>query len=509
MSDKAIVKSAGVIGGATSLSRVLGFFRDIIIAAFLGTGAAAQAFVVAFRIPNLIRNLAGEGAANSAVVPVLTECLQRDKADFRRLACLLFALVAIVLAAIVFLGLVFAPSIVRFIAPGFAANGDKFILTTRLTRLMFPYLFLVGLSALAMGVLNSRRYFAIPALGPCLFNLALIGGGLIALSRGRDVMVLGWAVLVGGALQLGIQIPLLRREAFYSLDLCWRGDITERVKRRVKEIGCLLLPRMLGSGVYLLNIFVDTVLASLAWIVGDGGVAAIYYASRLIQLPLAIFGFAFSQAALPVMSAYAARGEKGRLRQSLYFTLKRVFLFIIPSAVGLAMLAGPIINALFERGKFGPYSTAITSSALSFYALGLPAYAAGKILSSCFYALKDTRSPVKSAGISLLVNIAFNLFFIGKMKIAGLALASSLAAFVNVVILYKMLIKKIGLGGVDYRALFGFVLRIILSAAVMVGFIWFIRPFLIGFSPVLGLAVVIFAAGGVFFAAAAILKCLH
>ena len=457
------------------VSRILGFIRMVLIARLLGTGGVAEAFFVAFRIPNLIRNLAGEGAANSAVVPVLSGYLHKEKQEFWKLVYVLFTLFLLILGFFVILGTIFAPLIVRIIAPGFISDPDKFDLTARLSRIMFPYLILIGISALSMGVLNTLKSFAISAFGPCIFNLAFIVSIIVAYNNNGNPTILALGVLVAGALQLLIQVPVLIRHGF-------RPKVNELHLRHAGaiSIGKLLIPRMIGSGVYLLNVFIDTILASLSWIVGAGGVAAIYYANRLIQFPLGIFGFAMSNAALPTMSKHAARGEIGQLKSTLSFSLRGVFLFTIPSAVGLAVLAGPIIKVLFERGEFNAYSTFITSSALLFYSLGIPAYAAVKILASCFYALKDTKTPVKSAAIALIVNTVFNLILIWYLKIGGLALASSIASFVNAFILYRLLEKKIG--KLFTGEILATIIRIAIAAGLMGVFMLFLRKNLTGFS---------------------------
>ncbi|HDZ76721.1 MAG TPA: murein biosynthesis integral membrane protein MurJ [Candidatus Omnitrophica bacterium] len=475
MSNKSIAKSASIIGGATLLSRILGFVRMILIARLLGTSRIAEAFFVAFRIPNLIRNLAGEGAANSTVVPVLSGYLHKEKHEFWRLVYVLFTLFLLILGFFVVLGMFFAPLIVRVIAPGFISDPDKLDLTIRLSRIMFPYLILIGISALGMGVLNTLKSFAVSAFGPCIFNLAFIASILVAYNKNGNPTILALGVLIAGVLQLLIQIPVLVRYGF-------RPKLTElHLKHKgAASIGKLLIPRMIGSGVYLLNVFIDTILASLSWIVGVGGVAAIYYANRLIQFPLGIFSFAISNAALPAMSTHAAAGEIDQLKSILSFSLRSVFLFTIPSAVGLAVLAGPIIRVLFERGEFNAYSTLITSSALLFYSLGIPAYAAVKILTSCFYALKDTKTPVKSAAVALIVNTVFNLILIWHLKIGGLALASSIASFVNAFILYRLLRKKIG--KLFSGEILSTIMRIIAASGLMGVFMFFLRSNLTGLS---------------------------
>ena len=435
-SSKSIAKSASVIGSATLSSRILGFIRDVIIARFFGTSMFAQAFVVAFRIPNLMRDLIGEGAANAAFVPVFTEWLSKfGKKEFWNLARVILNILLIVLGVITVLGVVFAPAIVKAIAPGFVQDAAKLQLTIRLTRVMFPYLLLVGLAAYSMGVLNTLRHFATPAIGPAVLNLSII---VCAFIFTKNIFGLAIGVLIGGALQLLIQIPAL---ASYGM----RIEASWQMKHEgAKRIGKLLIPRALGGGVYQLNIFISTILASLFFIVGEGAVAGLYYASRILQFPLAIFGIALAQAALPSMSAYATEKNYALLKDTILFSLRSVFFVLIPSTLGLIILAKPIVHILFERGEFSAYSTQITSYALIFYAIGLSAYGGIKILVNAYYSMQDTITPVKIASFSLVLNIILNLVLMYPLKIGGLALATSISGIVNFILLYLFLIKKMG-----------------------------------------------------------------
>jgi len=441
-SRKHIIRSAGIIGFATVVSRILGFIRDILIAGFFGTARYAQAFVVAFRIPNMLRDLVGEGATNAAFVPVLSEYhATREKQEFWHLSNVLLNMLLIVLSSITLLGILFSPVIVRLIAPGFANDPEKLNITIYLTRIMFPYVLLVGLLAYSMGILNSLKHFSAPAFAPAILNCSIIL--CILLSKG-NVTALAIGVLIGGVVQLLIQFPVLLSKGF---TFNFKSGIFHPA---VRKIGFLLLPRILGSCVYQINIFINTMLASLSSIVGDGGVAALYYANRIFQFPLAIFGMAIAQAALPTMSREALESGLGRLKYTLSFSLRAVNFIMIPASVGLIVLARPITRILFERGMFDSYSTYITAHALIFYSIGLFSYAGIKILVSCFYSLKDTLTPVKIASMSLLLNIVLNVIFMFPLKISGLALATSLSGSFNFFLLFFMLKKKIGdLGGIE------------------------------------------------------------
>ncbi|HDH53054.1 MAG TPA: murein biosynthesis integral membrane protein MurJ [Nitrospirae bacterium] len=457
MSKKHILKSAGIIGSATVVSRVLGFVRDVLIARFFGTGRYAQAFVVAFRIPNMLRDLIGEGATNAAFVPVLSEYYQRRKREeFWHLANVLLNVMLIVLAVVTFLGVAFAPLIVRLIAPGFIADPEKLRITIYLTRFIFPYILLVGLLAYSMGILNSLKHFSAPAFAPAILNLTIIIGLLL---RQGNISALASSILIGGVIQLAVQIPVLYSKGF-------RFNFASGIFHpSVRRIEILLLPRILGSCVYQINIFVNTMLASLGRIVGEGGVAALYYANRIFQFPLAIFGIALAQAVLPTMSREALESGLEKLRETLSFSLRAVNFIMVPASFGLMVMAGPITSTLFERGMFGSYSTSITSNALVFYSIGLFSYAGIKILVSCFYSLKDTVTPVKTASASLLLNILLGVIFMFPLKISGLALATSISGSFNFFMLFYILNKKIGsLGG---RRIFSSFVKVFMASLVM------------------------------------------
>lgn len=468
MRHRSIAKSAGIIGFATLCSRILGFLRDVIIANLFGTAKFAQAFVVAFRIPNLLRDLVGEGATNAAFVPVLTQYqVHETKEKFWKLVSNIFGLLSIVLVAISLVGVLATPVIVRAIAPGFYQDPEKLRITIQLTRAMFPYLILIGLTAYFMGVLNSLKHFSIPAFGPAILNIMIILSAVFLAKRMIEpVFALAIGVLAGGIAQVLINIPVLINK---GMRLRPRFDITHS---EVKKIGKLLAPRAVGACVYQLSIFVDTIMASLATIVGEGGVAALYYANRIIQFPMAIFAISIAQAALPAMSAHAAKKDIKELRQTLSFALRSVLLITIPSAVGLLILAKPIVRTLFERGEFSFYSTNITSSALLFYSFGLFAYAGIKVLVSCFYSMHDTATPVKVASASLVLNIFLNLILMFPLKIGGLALATSCAAFFNFSILFIILRKK--MRRIDGRRIIRSFLKIFAASIFMGAVIWFV-----------------------------------
>ena len=455
--NKKIAKSAGVIGLATLLSRFLGLIRDTVIARFFGTAMYAEAFVVAWRLPNLLRDLVGEGATNAAFVPVLTEQKTKygDK-EFWHLSNILLNVMILVLFVLTVLGMFFSPQLVRLIAPGFASQPDKLNITINLARVIFPYLFLVGLSAYGMGVLNSLGHFATPAFGMSILNLVII---ISAVMLGENIAGIALGILLGGVLQLAIQIPPLMKLGF---------RLEKKIEFRhpaARRIGILLIPRTIGASIYQINVFVSTIMASLSGIVGQGAVAALYYANRVMQLPLAIFGIALAQAALPSMSMQYANNDIVNLKKTTNFSLRAILFVLVPSTVGLLVLSRPITNVLFERGHFTSYSTAITSNALFFYAFGLVASGAIKVLVNTFFSMQDTKTPVKIGAISLVVNVVLNVALMYPLKAGGLALANSVAATGNFFMLFFALEKR--LGSLDTKILISSFLKFLVGSIIM------------------------------------------
>jgi putative peptidoglycan lipid II flippase len=434
-SQRSVAKSATIIGLATLSSRILGFIRDMVIARLFGVYLYAQAFVVAFKIPNLFRDLAGEGAANAAFVPVFSEyTVKHSKEEFWELANVVLNLLLVILTAITFLGIVFSPVLVKLIAPGFISDPYKLATTIKLNRIIFPYILLVCLAAYAMAILNSLRHFSVPAFAPCFLNISIV---VFALIFGEGIKGLSLGVLVGGALQLLVQIPVLYKKGF-------RLKLFRSFKHpQAKVIARLMLPRLLSSAIYQLNNFVDSIFGSLLRIVGEGGVAGLYFAYRLILFPLGIFSNSLSQALLPTFSAQALEVNYDRLRSSLSFGLRATFFVILPSSVIFMVLSGQIVSTIFGGGKFDTYSASVTAEVLFFYSIGLFAYASTKILQSCFFALKDTITPTKISALSLILNIILNSLLIFPLKLSGIALATSISGTISCLILFFILKKRI------------------------------------------------------------------
>lgn len=460
-SEKGLAKSTAIIGSGIMTSRILGFIRDILIANFFGTELAAQAFVMAFTVPNTLRQLVAEGAVNTVLVPVLTEySAKKEKAEFFRFANVLLNQFLVILLLITVIGIFITPVLVRIIAPGFVIDPAKFSLTVDLTRILFPYILFVGLSAYCMGVLNTFRHFAAPAYASTVWNATVITAMLIFF-RSFEITHLALAVLAGGVLQLLLQLPpLLKRGPFFNI----RAGFFHEGARKV---GRLLLPRIVGAGIYEINIIVDRMLASLQLIVGRGAVAALYYGNRLFQLPLALFGIAIATAALPMLSSLAVEKNVGRFKESVSFLLRNMIFLCLPASVGLMVMARPIIKVIFERGEFTSYATDITSSVLFFYAIGIVAYGGVRILVSAFHAMQDTLTPVKIACVALLLNIVLNVILMVPLKAGGLALATSIAGFVNFTSLFVILKNRIGL--FEDKDIVGFLLKVS-AASVFSGF---------------------------------------
>jgi putative peptidoglycan lipid II flippase len=323
---------------------------------------------------------------------------------------------------------------VRLIAPGFVSYPQKLATTVRLNRIIFPYILLISLAAYAMSILNTLKHFSIPAFAPCLLNISII---IFAMLFGEDIKGLSLGVLVGGVLQLAVQIPVLYKKGF-------RFALFRRFKHpAVKTIGRLMVPRLFSSAIYQLNNFVDSIFGSLAFIVGEGGVAALYFSYRLIMFPAGIFSNALFQAILPTFSNQVLEDNYENLKNTLSFGLRVTFLVMVPASLGFMALSHPITQAVFQRGRFDTYSTNQTASALLFYSIGLSAYGGIKILQSCFFALKDTVTPAKVAGLALIVNIILNSILMFPMKLAGVALSTSLSGINTFFILFWILNKRL------------------------------------------------------------------
>lgn len=438
--NHSVVKAAGMIGVATFSSRILGFVRDMVLARLFGATPAADAFFVAYRVPNLLRELFAEGSMSSAFIPVFTEYRTlKTQRDAWELASAVFTTLLTIVTGITLLGLIAAPGIVWLLAPGFHDDPAKLGLTTLLTRLMFPYLLFISLAALAMGILNSMRAFAAPAFSPVFFNIFIIGCAFF-LSPTLPEPIFGVAVgvVAGGAAQFAMQLPGLKRRGMLF------GFRWEPGHPGVRRIGRLMIPSLLGLSVTQINITVSTILASFF----SGGPTYLFYGMRLIQFPLGIFGVALATAILPTLSAQAARGALDELRTTFGFGLRMILFIILPAMVGLILLRTPIVHLFFEHGTFTAYDTAETALAVLCYAVGLWAFGGVRIIVAAFYSLQDTKTPAISAAVAVGANLVFSLALMSSLGAAGLALATALAAMVNGGILIVVLNRR--LGGVEW-----------------------------------------------------------
>jgi putative peptidoglycan lipid II flippase len=455
---QSVSHAAGTVGFFTFLSRILGLVRDIVVAGYFGAGMAADAFFVAFRIPNLLRRLFAEGSLTIAFIPVFTEYLtKKSKEDAFELARAVMTLLSIALAVVTILGIVFAPWVVRIQAFGFGGSGVKYDLTVLLTRITFPYIFLISLVAFFMGILNSLRHFAAPAAAPIFLNVGIIASTVwIAPHCAQPVMGVAIGVIIGGVMQLALQIPWVLRKGV-SLFPCWRPG-----HPAVKRIGLLMLPAIFGSAIYQLNQFVGTLLASF---LPEGSVSWLYYADRLVEFPLGVFAIAISTAALPSLSKQAAGLEMDEFKDTLSHALRLVFFITIPSMAGLIALREPLIQLFFERGAFGPFSTDMTALALFYYTVGLWAFSGIRVMVSAFYALQDTKTPVKVAAVAMMAHLVFSLILMGPLKHGGLALSLSVASSLHFCLLVFLLHRRLGLQSLRSVGITG--LKSLLASTVM------------------------------------------
>ena len=457
---------------ATLLSRLLGFVRDAMIAWCFGTGFGSDAFLAAFRIPNLFRRLFGEGTLSSAFVPVLTETLWKSgHAEARSLAAAAARMLAGLLIVLCLAGMAACPWIVRLITPGFA--GPKLELTVSLTRIMFPYLFAAGMAALCMGTLNVFGNFAAPALAPALLNIAMIVSMLAAAPlAGRPEYGLALAVLVGGAGQLALQLPFLAR---HRLQIWRRARMYHPALARVAR---LMVPAVLGGAVYQINVLIGTLLASF---LPEGSVSYLYYAERLLEFPLGVVAMAGATAVLPSLAREAAAGDTQALRSTFGYAFRMVSFLTLPAMAGLILLGEPMVVLLFQRGQFGTESARLTSQALSYYALGLWAFSAVRIVVAALFALQDSRTPVRVAIVSILANVVLGAVLMRPLAHGGIALAASLASFLNLALLLLALRKK--LAAIDWRAIGASLGRSLISTLVMAAGVAFMARTVMGNRP--------------------------
>ncbi|MDH4321638.1 MAG: murein biosynthesis integral membrane protein MurJ [Desulfobulbaceae bacterium] len=469
----AIARSAGTVSVAVMCSRVLGLVREQAFAALFGAGFAYDSFVVAFRIPNLLRDLFGEGALSAAFVTVFSDYdTTRDKSETWRLVGNVLVFFAILLSILTLIGILCAKPLVLLLAPHFDKVANKVELTRQLTVIMFPFLILISLSSVVMGILNTKGRFFIPALASSFFNVGSLLGGVglaMLMPRFGQPAIVGMAIgtLIGGFLQLAGQLPTLWKSGFVFLP---RLDLTDPGLRRILR---LMVPAVIGLSATQINIFVNTNFASS---LAQGSVSWLNYAFRLVQFPIGVFGVAVSVATLPVIARYAAVKDFVGLRETYVSSLAIAFCLTIPATVGLYMLAGPIIGVIFEHGNFTAFDTVRTAEALSYYALGLFAYSAVKVMVPVFYALDDTRYPVIGSFLAVGGNILIILLSIDSLQHRAIALATSSAMVCNFLFLSVILYKK--LHGYSLSYLAAGLAKVLAAALLMGGWIVFAQGWL-------------------------------
>ena len=468
-----VTRAAGVVGLVTLVSRILGAVRDILLASFLGAGMVSDAFIAAFRLPNMLRRLFGEGTLSISLIPVFTDCLiQQGDEEARRFAAASFRLLALILAIFSVIAMALAPYLVRVLAPGFIHWQAKYELTVLLTRIMMPYSFFIGLVALCMGFLNVLGHFAAPAAAPLLLNLAMICAMVFAaIVRPGDsgqAVWLAFGVVIGGGLQLGLQIPFLARFKFrvFRQWRIWHP--------RIKEVLLLFGPAFFGAAVYQINSVIVTLLATM---LPEGRVSFLYYADRLVQLPLGVFAIAAATAVLPALSRQAAAGQWESFRWIFAHALELVLFISLPSMVGLIVLRQPIVALLFQHGAFGAQDVQLTADALLYYGMGLWSFAAVRIVLNVYFAIKDTRTPVRVAMVAIVVNLVCGVVLMGPMGHTGLALALTLASVVQLLLLVAVLRKKMGFLG--WRHISLSVGRSVICSAAMGVCVWLLSRWLL------------------------------
>jgi len=479
-----LARRASVVSAAVLASRVLGVVREQVFAVLFGAGRELDAFITAFRIPNLLRDLFAEGALSAAFVSTFTQYLERGgEAAAWRLASLVINALAVVVGILTLLGMWFAPAIVQAIAPGFADIPGKVELTVEMTRIMFPFLLLVALAAVAMGILNTRNIFGVPASAAAFFNVGSIVGGLAAAywmapayvhgilgavvtharapndpaQAARAITGMAIGTLVGGLLQLLVQVPSLGRVGFRYRPILQPAD------PGLRQVMRLMAPATIGAAAVQVNVFVNNNFASY---LGNGPVSWLNVAFRFMQLPIGLFGVALGTVTLPLVSRHIARGDRPALRRTLAESLELVGLLCLPAAAGLALFAGPVIGLIYEHGRFTVADTTAAGQALAAYTAGLAGYAGIKVLAPAFYALDDARTPMLVSLVSIAVNYALNWTFVRRLGFGhvGLALSTSAVALGNFGLLYVVLRRRIGaLGGRLLAAL----TRIAAATAVM------------------------------------------
>jgi len=460
-----LLRSTALVGAMTMLSRLLGFVRDVVLAKYFGANAAMDAFFVAFKIPNFMRRLFAEGSFAQAFVPVFSEYrTRRDDPEVRELADRVAGTLGGVLLLVTVIGVLAAPVLIALFAPGFIHRGDQYHLAISLLRITFPYLLFISLTAFAGGILNSYGRFGVPAFTPVLLNVSMISAAVWLAPHFREpVHALAWGVLIAGVAQVTFQLPFLARLRLLPRPRWdWHHPAVKRILR-------LMVPTLFGSSVAQVNLLVDTLIASF---LAAGSVSWLYYSDRLMEFPLGVFGVAMGTVILPNLSRRHASNDPEHFSATLDWALRLVLLLGVPAALGLVLLAGPVLTTLFYSPAFNPHDVYMSDASLVAYSLGLVGFILVKVLLPGYYARQDTRTPVRIGVISMVTNIGLNAAVVVPLAVAGvpaphagLAASTSFAAFVNAGLLYRGLRRR----GV-YLPLRGWPLmygRVLLAAGAM------------------------------------------
>lgn len=507
-------RATGVVGIAVLCSRVLGLIREQVFAGLFGAGKNLDAFLIAFRVPNLLRDLFAEGALSTAFITTFSKKIATEGDESAwRLGNKIATLTAVFMSAVTLLGIIFAPQIIFVITGWGAWSPEKTETTILLTRIMWPFILLVSLAALVMGMLNAKNIFGAPAMASSYFNLGSIIGGvafgwwLDPHFGTRSLIGLSIGTLIGGVWQLSAQFPSLRRVGYkYRADFHWHD-------KGVRTVLTLMGPAVIAASAVQVNVLINSGFAArvtdAAGNVIDGPVSWLNIAFRLMQLPLGIFGVAVGTVTLPLVSRTAALGDMAGFRSALAHALRLVTLLTIPAAIGLIVLAQPIISVIYEHGRFTPEATRQTAGALQFYAIGLAAYAAVKVLAPAFYALDKRYLPMMVSIFSIIINFALNWFFMFKIGLGhrGLALSTSLVALTNFLLLYIMMRKYAG--PLETRAILGLLARLAIPSLLLAGICWLALEFLFQagaplpeWQKIIGVLLVIAVAAAAFFGSA-------
>lgn len=461
-----LIKSLSTVSLLTACSRVLGFIRDAVVAHVFGASVASDAFYVAFRIPNLMRRLFAEGAFTQAFVPLLAQYrAQRSVTEVNEFIGKIIGNLSLVLLLVTGVGMIAAPVLTLLFAPGFYQQGDQFALTNTILRIVFPYILLISLTACVAGVLNTYQRFAIPAITPILLNIAMISAALwLAPECTPPILGLAWGVLVAGFVQFFFQWPFLARlNVRPTIRIAWRDPAVKTLLKR-------MVPALLGVSVAQINLLVDTLFASY---LPTGSISWLYYADRLMSLPLGIFGVAVATVILPELSRYHIAASQTAYADTVAWGLKLLLLIGVPATIGLMMLAEPLLVTLLQYGEFSPYDVLMTQQSLVAYAIGLQFFMLVKVLAAAYYATGDTSTPARIAMGAMLLNVILNALFIIPLQHVGIALATSLSGIVNTLLLcYWLYRKKLFL---FKREFLSFGLRLLVASVVMLMWLWIAR----------------------------------